>query len=75
MPYPDVGDYKVCIGLSPPVAYPSTVGHEANEGNLLPRHHVYAIDYYSSIAQGYPFLLGPSIRVSATGADDEPARK
>ena len=30
---PDVGDYKGWIELSPPVAYPSTVGSEANKGN------------------------------------------
>ena len=32
--YPDVGDYKGRTGLSPPAAYPSTVGHEANKGSL-----------------------------------------
>jgi hypothetical protein len=32
--YPNVGDYKGWIGLSPPATYPSAVGHEANEGNL-----------------------------------------
>ena len=31
MPYLNVGDYKGWIGLSPPIAYPSTMGHEANE--------------------------------------------
>ena len=33
-PYPSVGDYKGRIGLSPPAAYPSTVGYEANKGSL-----------------------------------------
>ena len=33
----DVGDYKGWIGLSPPAAYPSTVGNEANEGSLKSR--------------------------------------
>jgi hypothetical protein len=33
-PNPNVGDYKGRIGLSPPAAYPSTMGHEANEGSL-----------------------------------------
>ena len=28
------GDYKGRIGLSPPAAYPSTVGNEVNEGSL-----------------------------------------
>ena len=32
--YPDVGDYKGRTGLSPPAAYPSTVGHEVNKGSL-----------------------------------------
>jgi hypothetical protein len=32
--YSDVGDYKGQIGLSPPAAYPSTVGYEANKGNV-----------------------------------------
>ena len=31
---PNVGDYKGRIGLSPPTAYPSTVGNEANKGSL-----------------------------------------
>jgi hypothetical protein len=31
---PNVGDYKRRIGVSPPAAYPSTMGHEANEGSL-----------------------------------------
>ena len=34
MPYPNVGDYKGQTGLSPPTAYPSTGGYEANEGSL-----------------------------------------
>ena len=33
-PYPNVGDYEGRIGLSPPAAYPSTGGYEANEGNF-----------------------------------------
>ena len=33
-PYPNVGDYKGRTGLSPPAAYPSTGGYEANEGNF-----------------------------------------
>ena len=33
-PYPNMRDYEGWIGLSPPVAYPSTVGYEANEGSL-----------------------------------------
>jgi hypothetical protein len=33
-PYSDVGDYKGWIGLSPPIAYPSTEGYEANEGRF-----------------------------------------
>jgi hypothetical protein len=28
------GGYKRRIGLSPPAAYPSTMGYEANEGSL-----------------------------------------
>ena len=31
---PNVGDYEGWIGLSPPATYPSTMGHEANEGSL-----------------------------------------
>jgi hypothetical protein len=56
MPNPNVGDYKGWTGLSPPVAYPSTVGNEANEGNVKLRHHVYAISYYSSVSQKHPSL-------------------
>ena len=33
---------------------------ETNKGNLRPRHHAYAFDYYSRVAQGYPvFIKGP----------------
>jgi hypothetical protein len=31
----------------------NTVGLTANKGNLEHKHHVYAVDYYSSVAQGY----------------------
>jgi hypothetical protein len=75
MPCLDVGDYKRRTELSPPTAYPSTMEYKANKGSLYPRHHVYAIDYYSSIVQGYPPLSGPSSRVSVTRTDDEPANK
>jgi hypothetical protein len=47
--YPNVEDCRGRTGLSPPAAYPSTVEYEANEGSLYPRHHVYAIDYYTSV--------------------------
>ena len=57
-PYPNVGDYKGWIGLSPPAAYPSTMEYETNEGSLQPRYHVYTIDYYSSAEQGDPSLSG-----------------
>ena len=45
----DVGEYEGQTGLSPPAAYPSTVGNEATKDSFYPRHHVYAIDYYSSM--------------------------
>jgi len=33
---------------------------EANKDNLRLRHHAYAFDYYSRVAQGYPiFIRGP----------------
>ena len=33
---------------------------ETNKGNLMPRHHAYAFDYYSRVMQGYPvFIRGP----------------
>ena len=75
-PYLDVGDYKGRTGLSPPTVYPSIVEYEANEGNLQPRHHVYAIDYSSIvIARVIRFYPGPSTRASTIGMDDEPANK
>jgi len=43
----------------PPAAYPSTMGNETNEGSLQPRHHVYAIDYYSSVRRVIRLYLGP----------------
>jgi hypothetical protein len=45
MPYLNMGDYERWTELSPPAAYPSTGGYEANEGSLKSRHHIYAIDY------------------------------
>ena len=33
-PYPNVGDYEGQTWLSPPAAYPSTMGNEANKGSL-----------------------------------------
>ena len=72
---PNLEDYKGRIGLSPPAAYPSTMEYEANEGSLQPRHHVYAINYYSSINQGYPSLSGPFTRVFVTRTNDEPVSK
>ena len=48
-------------GLSPPAVYPTIPAeYEANKGNLRPRQHAYAFDYYSRVAQGYPFFIrGP----------------
>jgi dUTPase len=34
-----------------------TVGLVANKGNLGPKHHVYTINYYSSIDQGYSIFI------------------
>ena len=73
--YPNVADYKGWTGLSPPAAYPSTVGYEANEGSHHPRHHVYAIDYYCSTIQGYHLHQEPSTIVSTMRMDDEPVSK
>jgi hypothetical protein len=71
-----MGDYKGQIGMSPPATYPSTMEYKANEGNLKPRHHVEAFDYYSSaLARVIHLYQGPSTRASATGMDDEPASK
>ena len=55
---PNMGDYKGRTGLSPPAAYPSTVGNEANKGNFELRHRVYAIGYYSSVGHELPSLSG-----------------
>ena len=47
-----MGDYEGRIKLSPPAAYPDIPwGRYENKGNLKPRHHVYAIDYCSSLAR------------------------
>ena len=74
MLYPDMRDYKRWIGLSPPAAYPSTMEYEANEDSFYPRHHVYAIDYYSSAhARVICLYQGPSTRVPTTRMDDKPA--
>ena len=70
-----MGDYEGRTGLSPPVAYPSTMEYEANEGSLKPRHHVYAINYYSSThARVIRLYQGPSTRVSVMRTNDEPTR-
>jgi hypothetical protein len=71
--YPNMGDYKGWTGLSPPAAYSSTVEYEANEGSLLPRHHVYAIDYYSSVDQGYfIFIRSPLLEYPPQGQTMNP---
>jgi hypothetical protein len=70
--YPHVGDYKGWTGLSPPVAYPLTMGHEANEGSLKPRHHVYAIDYYSSMIWFIHLYQGPLLDHSPWGRTMNP---
>jgi hypothetical protein len=70
-----MGDYEGRTWLSPPAAYPSTEGYETNEGSLKPRHHVYAIDYYSSAhARVIHLYQGPSTRVFVMRTDNEPAR-
>jgi hypothetical protein len=60
-PTPNLRDFERQTGLSPSAAYLATPWElTANKGNLRPKHHVYIIDYYSSIAQGYPvFIKGP----------------
>ena len=49
------------VSQSPPAVYPTIPAeHETNKGNLRPRHHAYAFDYYSRVMQGYPvFIRGP----------------
>ena len=51
-------------GLSPPATnHMTSWGLVANKGNLGPRHHVYAIDYYSSVVQDLPiFIMGPLLK-------------
>ena len=65
--YLDVGEYKGWTGLSPPTAYPSTMEYEANEGNLQPRHHIYAIDYYSSVRRVIRLYQGPLLEYLPQG--------
>ena len=69
MSYPGGGEctnHTDCLhsgrtGMSPPAVYPTIPAeYETNKGNLRPRHHAYAFDYYSRVAQGYPiFIRGP----------------
>ena len=69
MSYPGGGEYtnhadylrSGRTGLSPPAMYPTIPAeYQTNKGNLRPRHHAYAFDYYSRVAQGYPvFIRGP----------------
>ena len=45
-------------GLSPHAVYPTIPAkYETNKGNLRPRHHAHAFDYYSRVAQGYPVFI------------------
>ena len=72
----DMGEYKGQTGLSPPTAYPSTVGNKVNEDSSYPRQHVYTIGYYSSVhARVIRLYQSPSTRASTMGTDDEPANK
>ena len=57
-------------------AYPSTMEYEANKGSLQPRHHIYAIDYYSSALTRVIILYhGPCTRAFTARANDDPANK
>ena len=68
---PNVGDftkrnnccYTGWMELSPPSVYPfHTMELRANKDNLWPRHHVYTVDYYSRVDQGYAiFIRGPPL--------------
>ena len=73
MAYLNMGDYKGWTRLSPPAAYPSIGEYEANEGSLQPRHHVYAIDYYCSVDQGYSiFIRSPLLEYPPQGWTTNP---
>ena len=72
MSYQNVGDYKGRTWLSPPTAYPSTMGHEANKGSLSPTHHVYAIDYYSSMIRVIRLYQGPLLEHPPRGWTTNP---
>ena len=63
----NMGDCKGCTRLSPPSAYPDRPwGRDANNGNVKPRHHVYAINSYSSPGQTLSQDLSPSARTPFT---------
>ena len=48
----------------------------ANKGNLRPRYHVYAVDYYSRVGQGYPvFIRGPPLEHPLLERMIDPANK
>jgi hypothetical protein len=67
-----VEDYEGRTGLSPPVACPSTMEYEANEGNLQPKHHVYAFDYYSSVRKVIHLYQGPLLEYPPRGQTMNP---
>ena len=82
---PNIGDFakrnNCCYagqtGLSPPSVYPfHTMELRANKGNLRPRHHVYAIYYYSRVGQGYPiFIRGPPLEHPLLEGTIDPANE
>ena len=75
MPYLDMGDYEGWTGLSPPTAYPSTMGYEANEGNVQLRHHIYATTTTLALARNFCLYQESSTRAPTARIDDEPASK
>jgi hypothetical protein len=51
---------------------PLTEGYEANEGSHQPRHHVYAINYYSSAHRVIHLYQGPLLEHPPWGRTMKP---
>jgi hypothetical protein len=70
-----MGDYEGWTGLSPPAAYPSTVGHEANKVASSLDTTSTLLTTTLALYRVIRLYREPSTRVSAMRADDEPASK
>jgi hypothetical protein len=73
MSNPNMEDYKGQTGLSPPAAYPSTMGNEENEVTSSLDTTSMLLVTTLTLARNLRLYQKSSTRASTIGTDDEPA--